>query len=112
MGNKVTIQGMSHIERAILLHNLICADPLNKDKWLIEEGRELNSLYGIHDYSGISATSFIEGLMLGIAYCAGAISGGKMREIIRIAAPSADSFTINKFAESAMNSQTLWEINK
>lgn len=96
----------SHIERAQYMHNLICTDPLSNPKWEIPIGSD--SMFGVVQLN-LSATIFLEGAMIAAAFCSGAISGGKLREMVKASGFSVDAYVLNKFLESAMNSQTLWD---
>lgn len=69
-----------------------------------------DGLFGCSDYSGISTPAFLEGFMAALAFCSGAISGGKLREFSKWSEP-LDVMTLNKFAQSCMERQTLWDKN-
>lgn len=94
----------SHIERAkeydSMIHQEFGWGAPNSEK-----------LFGCHDYSGISQPAFVEGFMAALAFCSGAISGGKFRDMSKWALPGVDTMTMNKFAQSCMERQTLWEKN-
>lgn len=95
----------SHMERAVTMHNFICTDPLAYETWKSTHPQ----LFGIHDMSGVAAPAWMEGFMVALAFCSGAVSGGKLREFARIIDPHLDTFGLNKFAESAMASQYIWD---
>ena len=102
----------SAFERAIHAHNLICKE-MKFDKWELdlpvtnETKFMCTGVYGGTGYVG----AFLEGLMVATAFCSGSISGGKVREMCKVANEHLDLHMIVNFMSSTMECQTLWEQN-
>lgn len=94
----------SHMERALLYE-----DFLNREHSF---GYSLDDrIFGVSEFTGISEPAFVEGFMAALAFCSGAVSGGKVREMTRWA-KSIDTHQMVNHAQACMSRQTLWEQNE
>ena len=89
----VPIEGWSRTERIASLQRLTNEEA--KSKWA-------PSMFGASPYGEEAA--FLEGFTAALAFCSGSISGGRLREIARITSDSIDTFALNNYARSVMES--------
>lgn len=99
-----TPERFGHLERAMEMARLVSEEhhlgfPVD------------DSLCGVKEFSGSTEEkAFLEGYFLALAFCSGAVSGGKVREFARWA-QAVDEFTLNSWADASMKRQTLFEQN-
>lgn len=60
----------------------------------------------------LTTDSFIEGFMTALAFCCGAVSGGKARDFLSFRVGHIEIPGLVNFASAAMDRQTLWPQNE